>query len=221
MKISSLPFYRQLSPSGRNLLTQNLTALSVEGGQILHEAGDGSYGMIFVEEGSVSVSLSEGITLLRLRKGDVCFLTATDTLPDLTFGVSLVAETDARILSLSDEPLESLMKRDPDFAKYVYRSVARDFSAVVRLLNSVLFSTVEYRIAVLLLDELEISESATLTLTHGRIAKHIGSAREVVTRTLRRMAEEGILSLGRGSVTVLDTSALKKKIHTASSQKST
>ena len=211
MKISSLPFYNTLSPSGRNLLMQSLLALSCERGQLLHESGDGSYGMIYVEEGTVSVSLGKGITLLRLRRGDVCFLTATETLPELAFGLNVTAETDARILSLSDEYLSLLMKRDPEFSRYVHRAVMCDFSSIIRLLESVLFDSIEKRIAVFLTEELRSTGSDTLHLTHQQIAESIGTAREVVTRVLKRFTGEGILTLGRGSLTVMSREKLKRK----------
>ena len=42
-----------------------------------------------------------------------------------------------------------------------------------------------------------------------RIARYIGSSREVVTRMLNQFAGRGIVSLGRGTVTVLDPEALE------------
>ncbi len=45
--------------------------------------------------------------------------------------------------------------------------------------------------------------------THEQIARYIGSSREVVTRTLNQFASRGIVSLGRGTVTVLDQDALE------------
>ena len=55
-----------------------------------------------------------------------------------------------------------------------------------------------------------VAKSARLTITHEQIARHIGSAREVVTRALRRFSEDGILSVGRGCLTVLDKEKLKR-----------
>lgn len=211
MKISSLPFYRRLSPSGRNLLSQSLTAFSAEKGQILHESTDGSYGMIYVEEGTVTVSLCKGITLQRLYKGDVCFLTASETFPELTFDLTVISETNARILSLADEHLALLMKRDSEFARYAYDSVMKSYADTVRLLESILTDSVERRLALFLLNEMHMTGEETLSLTHEQIAHHIGSAREVVTRVLKKLSAEGIVTLGRGTLTVVGRDKLRKK----------
>ena len=50
----------------------------------------------------------------------------------------------------------------------------------------------------------------TLRLTHERIAAHLGTAREVVTRLLRYFQGEGLVKLGRGSVELRDRRALAK-----------
>ena len=54
--------------------------------------------------------------------------------------------------------------------------------------------------------------SQELKVTHEQIAKHTASAREVVTRMLKRFADDGIVTVGRGSVTVIDAKALKNLI---------
>ena len=209
MKISSLPFYGTLSDSGRNIVTQNLTSFSCDKGQIVREDGDGSYGMIYVEEGVLTVSLSGKVTLFGLHKGDVCFLTASDSVKGLSFEVTVEAETDARIQVLSDTYLMLLMKRDPLFAQFVSRSVAENFSQTVEILHSVLFDSIEQRLSAFLLERLRESGSDCIYVTHEQIARHIGSAREVITRMLKRFAGDGVLQIGRGCLTITDPDKLK------------
>ena len=45
-------------------------------------------------------------------------------------------------------------------------------------------------------------------MTHEQIARCIGSSREVVTRTLNQFASRGLVSLGRGTITILDQTAV-------------
>ena len=47
-----------------------------------------------------------------------------------------------------------------------------------------------------------------LKITHERIANHLGTAREVVTRMLRYFQREGMVRLARGSVELLDEQGL-------------
>ena len=52
--------------------------------------------------------------------------------------------------------------------------------------------------------------SPTIRRTHEELARDLGSAREVVTRMLRRFADEGLVELSRGAVTVQDLPALER-----------
>ena len=60
------------------------------------------------------------------------------------------------------------------------------------------------------MEESALEQTDTLSITHETIAEHLGSAREVVTRMLRRFSEEGLVELSRGVVTVKDVKGLEK-----------
>ena len=59
------------------------------------------------------------------------------------------------------------------------------------------------------MEESQRRQSPSFSATHEQIARYIGSSREVVTRMLNQFAGRGIVSLGRGTVTVLDPEALE------------
>ena len=58
-------------------------------------------------------------------------------------------------------------------------------------------------------DEKVHQRSLVFSVTHEQIARCIGSSREVVTRMLKQFSDRGIVSLGRGTVTVLNPDALE------------
>ena len=66
------------------------------------------------------------------------------------------------------------------------------------------------RLAAFLLEESALEGSARLELTHERIAAHLGTAREVVTRMLRYFQSEGLVRLSRGAVELTDTAGLRR-----------
>ena len=67
------------------------------------------------------------------------------------------------------------------------------------------------RLALFLLDQANIEGSNRLTITHEAIAKHMGTAREVVTRMLKYFAAEGMVELFRGGVILSDPEKLRRK----------
>jgi CRP/FNR family transcriptional regulator len=48
-----------------------------------------------------------------------------------------------------------------------------------------------------------------LKITHEKIASHMGTAREVVTRMLRYFQSEGMVRLTRGTIEILDEKKLQ------------
>ena len=72
-----------------------------------------------------------------------------------------------------------------------------------------MWKSFDKRLAEFLLEECSLEETNILKITHETIAKHMGTAREVVTRMLRYFQNEGMVRLSRGTVTILDEKKLE------------
>jgi len=69
--------------------------------------------------------------------------------------------------------------------------------------------SMDKRLAIFLLDESTRTGSDVITLTHEQIAKYMGSAREVVSRTLKYFSSEKIVEVSRKGVRILDMKRLR------------
>lgn len=78
------------------------------------------------------------------------------------------------------------------------------------VMQQILFMSMDKRLAIFLLDESARTGVDTITLTHGQIARYIGSAREVVSRMLKYFAGEGIVEVSRGDIRILDRRRLRE-----------
>ena len=58
-------------------------------------------------------------------------------------------------------------------------------------------------------DEMVHQKGSVLKITHEELARNIGSAREVVTKVLNYFCEEGVVSLSRGKVEIIDREKLQ------------
>ena len=76
------------------------------------------------------------------------------------------------------------------------------------LMDQVLFKSMDSRLAAFLIYESNIEESNELMITHEKIANHIGTAREVVTRMLKYFQGENMVKLSRGSILITDRKKL-------------
>ena len=95
-------------------------------------------------------------------------------------------------------------------ADYANQLMASQFSEVMWTVEQILFMSFDKRLAIFLLEQSSIEESDRLKMTQETIAKHMGSAREVVTRMLRYFQNEGIVRLFRGGIEILDRPRLEE-----------
>lgn len=147
------------------------------------------------------------ITLYRLHAGDSCVLTASCILGQRPFPVVASTEETLEALLIPAPILRDWIARSAFWQEYVFGLLASRLAEVITVLEEVAFRRLDARIAEFLLERQ--GNSPTLDLTHQQIALELGTAREVVSRILRDLEREGIISRGRGTLNLLKPEALK------------
>lgn len=207
------PFWEKISDSDREYLYQNSYGITYPKGKNIHDGNECS-GVILVRSGSLRLYImsEEGkeITLYRLYKGDLCMLSASCVLDAITFDVFVDAEEDSECFVISGTAFAAVSQRNPDVRIFALETAVRRFSDVMWVIQQILFMSMDKRLAIFLSDEATRTGSDTLTLTHGQIARYMGSAREVVSRMLKYFASEGIVEVSRGGITILNKERLRK-----------
>ena len=124
------------------------------------------------------------------------------------FDITIEAERDTGLWVIPAEVYRGVMEESAPAANYTNEVMAARFSEVMWLVEQVLWRSMDKRVAAFLLDEAAIEGTARLSITHEAIARHLGTHREVVTRMLRYFQGEGMVSLSRGTVELLDEKRL-------------
>lgn len=209
-----LEFWPKLSPTEQNRLVENTYPADYAGGEMIH-GGDGDcLGIMLVETGKVRVyMLSEDgreITLYRLHEGDVCILSSSCVLSEVTFDVHIDADTDCELLIINSKVYSELADHNIYVENFTLREGMSRFSDVMWAMQQILFMSLDKRLAGFLMDEVARTGELEIQLTHDQIAKYISSAREVVSRMLKYFASEDIVELSRGKILIKDKNKLKK-----------
>ena len=161
--------------------------------------------------GVPSVVLSEDgkeITLYRLVPGDICMLSASCVLNSITFDVYVDAEVPSDCYRISSAAFGDVSSRYLEVKNYALETAVGRFSDVMWIMQQVVFMSMDKRLAIFLLEETQASGTDTVTLTHEMIARHLGTAREVVTRMLKHIASDGLIEVTRKGIVIKD----KKKL---------
>lgn len=130
-------------------------------------------------------------------------------MPSIQFDVTIEAEKDSEMYIIGPETYKAVMKESAAVANYTNEIMSTRLSDVMWLMEQVLFRSFDRRLAGFLVEESELDGTTVLKITHEKIANHLGTAREVVTRMLRYFQEEGMVHLARGTVELTDIPRLK------------
>lgn len=208
-----LPFWEKITPAQRNTLLGATAERHYPKGELLHRGSADCIGLLLVTAGMLRVyTVSEEgreLTLYRLMERDLCLLSASCIMNSIQFDVMVSAEQDTTVLHIPADVYKNLMAESLPIAAYTNELMASRFSDVMWLMDQILNKKLDSRLAAFLLEEWNLSGNATIAMTHEQIAGHLGSAREVITRMLKYFQGEGLLQLGRGSITLLDRRRLE------------
>ncbi len=211
-----LPFWSHLSQQEQERVAGRMTMLGYQAGQTIRGGHGDCLGLVIVVRGVLRAYLlspnGREITLYRMKAGDSCVLAASCVLDAISFETMVDAEEDSEILLLPIDVYASLMKNNLYVERDTYKMATERFSDVVAGLERLAFMNLEQRLISFLLDETADNGSDTLHMTHEQIAVNIGSAREVVSRTLKSLAARGWVELFRGGVRLKDKATLYQLI---------
>ena len=209
----SFPFWDKLSDLEKKALMDNISDIRYEKGTCLSGSDDSCAGVFLIRSGTLSVyMLSEDgkdLTLFRLNPGELCILSASCVLKLIRFEVLIEAETECRILVVNAGFFSDLAARNIWVENFSYKVAAERFSDVMEAIQRIFFLSVDKRLANFLLEEMERNNCDVIPVTHELIARYIGSAREVVSRTLKSFYVLGAVELSRKGIKIVDKKLLR------------
>ncbi len=147
------------------------------------------------------------ITLYRFGNGQSCILTANAILSQKTFPAVATVEKDAEAVMIPADKFRAWVGRYNLWREFVFVLLSHRLSSVMELVEEVVFSRMDARLASLLLDRSRSQNP--IRITHQVIAAELGSSREVISRLLEDFTARGWVRVGRGEVEILDQEGLK------------
>lgn len=208
-----VPFWGNLDLNQRAFLAQRSRLMQFDAGDHVQGAGAGCAGVVFVRSGRLRAFMlsdqGREVTLFHVQPGECCVLAASCILPMITFDIALDAAEDSDLLIVDSQAFGTVSQENIHAEAFTYRQATERFSDCMWVMQQVLFMGLDTRLAIWLLDEVARSGSKTIYATHDEIARHLGSAREAVSRMLKYFAREGLVELARGSIELVDVKRLR------------
>ena len=207
------PFWHSLTDDDKRTLCKHSAHDHFERSRPVHD-NTGCSGLFLLTKGRLRVYiLSEDgkeITLYRLEPGDVCMLAASCVIQSITFDVFIDAELPSDCYRIDAGVFGEMIERIPEIKIFALETAVQRFSDVMWVMQQLVFMSMDRRLAIFLSDEISRTGENTVTMTHDQLARHLGTAREVVSRVLKHMAADGLLEVSRGGIRIKDKPALSR-----------
>ncbi|WP_312636537.1 Crp/Fnr family transcriptional regulator [Oscillibacter sp.] len=207
------PVWKELTEGERALLAGAAVRRFAPKGTLLHAGAADCVGLMIVRSGQLRAFIlsDEGkeITIYRLFERDMCLFSASCIMKNIQFDIAVEAEKDAELWVIPSDVYKRLSDGSLAVANYTNQLMAARFSEVMWLVEQIMWKSFDKRLAEFLLAESTLDGGDVLRITHDKIAAHLGTAREVVTRMLRYFQSEGMVSLSRGAVELTDRERLQ------------
>ena len=128
---------------------------------------------------------------------------------------SAIAMSDVTLFSCERSEFNSLCQDSPELLATVQADCISEVRHLLNRLEAFAFRSIKERLAITLLDQRRYQQAHNapaneIHLTQKELAALVGASRERVSRILKQLEREGVVSLGRGRVSLRDVKHLKR-----------
>lgn len=201
------PILNSIHTSAWHETLDNAIHVKIAAGQMVFRDGESCENYLLVLSGVVRVQkLSQDgheITLYRLRTGEACEITTTCLLANDFYHAEAVAESDVTAVLMPKIYFQMALLESAEFRNYVYKNVEDGINILLGLIENVAFGPVDTRLAKDLI--LNKNRDNEVYATHHEIASNLGTAREVVSRILKKFEKKSWVKLQRGKIIILNS----------------
>ncbi len=188
---------------------------------VVHEFRDGTAifsehqscsGLPLVLQGDIKVfkrsEAGREIVLYRVGPGETCILTSSCLIGGADYSADGVAEGVLRIAMLSPTLFQRMIAESPAFRHFLFALLSSRLTDLMARVERLAFHRLDRRLAEFLIERADAG-FRSVAMTHQQIADEVGSVREMATRTLGHLAEQGLLELSRAGVRIVDVDGLR------------
>lgn len=201
-------FFPHFESPLRNLLGANCTLKSFAAGDSLMQTGQYFRATILIVEGLVKLyrEHEDGgeYFMYYLHPGNACALSMICAAKQEKSELMAKAEEDSVVLLVPITMMDTLMTQYKSWYYFVLETYRSRFEELLEVIDHIAFKNMDERLGFYLSRLKEKQHTTELNITHQEIANDLNSSREVISRLLKKMEQQGQVKLGRNTVTVSD-----------------
>jgi CRP/FNR family transcriptional regulator, anaerobic regulatory protein len=159
-----------------------------------------------VVNGLIRVSRNEDdkeLLLYYIHPGEMCIMSFSACCSNSASRIEAITLEDSKLLLIPSAKLRNWIIQYPEFNFYVYEMFNKRYLDLIDTIDELIFNRLDERIFNYLKEKTLLSGQKQISITHQQIASDMGTAREVISRLLKKLELENKISTSRNLVTVL------------------
>jgi CRP/FNR family transcriptional regulator len=211
--LRSIPFLRGLDQGSIEQLALASRTVTVGRGEDLFLEGEPCRGMFLLLEGVVKIyrAAASGREQILAIESPGKVVAELPLLDGGAYPASCAALEDSRLLLVPRPAFEDLLQSRPQVALTMLRVVGQRLRHLVLLVEELSLLGVPQRLGKYLLALAERrGPRFRLTLSNQEIANRLGTVREIVSRNLHRLEQQGVIRIDGRRIEILDEETLRE-----------
>ena len=188
--------------------------VTVPAGTQIFAPGQPADNLLLLLDGTVKVQqksdTGRDVFLYRVHAGDSCVLTTANMLAFEEHSAEGTAETEVTAVAIPRKTFDDLIAKSPVFREFVFSAYSRRITDLFMLIDDIVFQRMDVRLAARLL---ELADSKDVVhATHAVLGTELGTAREVISRTLAEFQRRDWVDQSRGEVRLTGRAGLQQLV---------
>ncbi|MGB1089781.1 MAG: Crp/Fnr family transcriptional regulator [Schleiferiaceae bacterium] len=147
---------------------------------------------------------SKELLLYFLTPGEICPCAAFSTLPNGEMPITVEAETPAVILNVPIGELSTMATQFPEWRMYELANFRKRFEELLSLVDNAIFKQLGARLRAYIEMRCRVSGRKGVALSKVKMASELGTSREVVSRLLKSLEHEGVITQDKDGVHLIN-----------------
>lgn len=140
------------------------------------------------------------LLLYYLKHNEVCAMSLTCCMTNLTSNIKAVAEEETEVIMLPVEMLDNWICKYPGWKQFVMQTFQNRFRELIDTVDSIAFLKLDERLVKYFTDRNKNSGTTILNETHQDLALRLNTSREVISRLLKKLENNGKIKLSRNLI---------------------
>jgi CRP/FNR family transcriptional regulator len=143
------------------------------------------------------------LLLYYVNANESCAMTFACCMQQYPSEIKATAETDVEYLAVPVSVMDKWLSNYPTWKSFVMRTIRSRFNELLNAIDQLAFQKLDERLIHYLKEKSKSTGSTLINLSHEQIAGEMASSREVISRLLKKLENEGKLLLYRNQIKIM------------------